>query len=755
MSAIPADGAPALSDADSSAFGFGAGHQWFSILRAAMARDALGTIGPYELIEEVARGGQGIVHRARQPDVPREIAIKRLIAGSFASDGARRRFAREVEAVATLQHPGIVTVYGMEVVDGQPMLAMEWIDGVPINRWAGGELGGGPPGRDAILRTFLQVCDAVQHAHQRGILHRDLKPENVLVDRDLRPRVLDFGLAIAIDRRTSQGSTAAGFRGTLAYASPEQLDAPGGSSVPDVRGDVYSLGVILYELLAGRLPSDPTEGVQAHLLVLELRRYPRLSALRRDLRRDFDSIVARALAREPADRYASVSQFADDVRRYLDGRPVRAHAQGRWYRAARLVRRNKAVSALSASIVLGSLTFGLIAWRQARAVTVERDAAQRARADEARARDAAQREANDARAILDFFLDDVLLHAAGPGHLDATIGDLLDVALEQVDARFASRPETEARVRRRLGELFRTHGDYPRAEQQLRAAVSLLNDADIDDPERRTHQLGHGETALGVALIHLGRLTEAIEHLRRAIEHFAARHPPDAPQIVRTRRLLADALIQRFQLDQAREQLHLALREAHALDPADPDLESWIRHSLARCAVLLGEIADGRAQHEALLAFNREHFGDSSEHLAASLESLSVLDAAAGEMTRARDHAVESIRVLGDVYHPDHPRVASVRQHLARVLLQLGELDQADAEVTRALVAIRGTHGDESIPARQVEGVAAWILVRRGRAAEGIALMQAVVDAFAAALGADSPLTTNAQAELNAMRELR
>src|SRR5688572_26532464 len=160
-----------MSD-DSSLFDLGS-DDWVELVRAAETPEALGFLGPYQLVAEAGRGGQGVVYRAQQPGTGRTIAVKRLLAGKLASPAALRRFEREIEASTALNHPGIVTVYAADVVDGAPVLTMEWVEGVPITTWARGRP------RTEVLRCFLLVCDAVQHAHQRGVLHRDLKPSNV------------------------------------------------------------------------------------------------------------------------------------------------------------------------------------------------------------------------------------------------------------------------------------------------------------------------------------------------------------------------------------------------------------------------------------------------------------------------------------------------------------------------------------------------------------------------------------------------
>ncbi|MCG3128982.1 MAG: Serine/threonine-protein kinase PrkC [Phycisphaerae bacterium] len=246
--ATEAGRSPSLDPRLDALFGFDRDDEdWLRTVRDRRAEPSLGRVGPYELIEVLGRGGQGVVYRARQPGTGREVAIKRISAGLFASPESRARFEREIEAVATLDHPNIVAVYGAEVIDDQPLLVMQAIAGLPFDRWAA--LAGQRRPRREILGVFVLVCDAIQHAHQRGVIHRDIKPSNILVDSHGRPHVLDFGLA-RLERATPAAATltqTGGFLGTPAYAAPEQLR--GLVREIDVRSDVYALGAVLYEAL--------------------------------------------------------------------------------------------------------------------------------------------------------------------------------------------------------------------------------------------------------------------------------------------------------------------------------------------------------------------------------------------------------------------------------------------------------------------------------------------------------------------------
>ncbi len=320
----------------------------------------------YKVLHLIQYGGQGVVYKALQTATNRSVALKILIDGPLASKNQRKRFAREVEFTGRLQHPNIVTIYESGVVRGRPFFAMEYIHGVPVDQYV--RLAR-TNARD-IVRIMKEVCLAVSAAHQRGIIHRDLKPANVLIDRAGVPHVLDFGLArdITPDNAYSRMSIPGQVVGTLPYLSPEQVDA---EDEIDVRSDIYTLGVVLFELLCGRSPypcCDDQRVIREHILgftPLGLRKALVQPVHNAD---DLEKILAKTLEKDKSLRYQSAAALADDLQRYLNGDAVAAKDQNRMYLLRKTVRRFRIPIGITAVFiaVLSAALIGVTAsWRRA------------------------------------------------------------------------------------------------------------------------------------------------------------------------------------------------------------------------------------------------------------------------------------------------------------------------------------------------------------------------------------------------------
>ncbi len=469
-------------------------------------------LGPYELIQPIGRGGMGSVWLARHADgrLKREVAIKLPAttgeAGALAT--LRERFARERDFLAQLVHPHIARLYDAGVSeDGQPYLAMEYVAGLSITE----HCDAGGLGVKARLALFLQVLDAVGHAHQHMVLHRDLKAGNVLVDAQGQVRLLDFGVARLLPglEAGSSGPTAdapgdasdlterAGAAFTLGHAAPEQVTHGGLSTATDV----YALGVMLYHLLTGLSPYQPvrdTRGALEDAVLLAtpaaasargytpealVARRCTAAALRKALKGDLDVILGRALKKSPAERYPTVASLADDVRRHLAQQPISTRADGWWYRGRLFVARNLwTVAASSVAVLLLVATAGVAVWQ---ANTSARNAT------------LAAREAVRASAAQQFFAR--LLASADPeANLAVTAADRerVDQALAEAETAFAQDPAGLAIVLRQLGEIYDRLGVPAMHLQVQKKRVALLRNL----PGAAADEVAEAHMSLGYAL---------------------------------------------------------------------------------------------------------------------------------------------------------------------------------------------------------------------------------------------------------------
>ncbi len=365
-----------------------------------------GSIPGYEIIREIHRGGQGVVYEALQLSTGRNVAVKVLLDGPFAGQRSRWRFEREVRLVAALKHPNIVTLHDSGIAQGKYYFVMDLIQGLTLDAYVrSGNLGV----RD-IVRLFTQVCDAVSCAHRHGVMHRDIKPSNILVSGDGTPYVLDFGLAKIIgdtvdgnERRASQPdlvSIAGHLMGTLAYMSPEQT--AGNPEAIDVRTDVYSLGVVLYEILTGEPPYE-TVKTDITAAMRNIRDFdpPRLSKIRREINSEIDAIVLKALAKEPERRYQSAGELGQDLTAWLEGRPVTAKSASSLYLLRKIAVRHSVETLGISAIVLAILGVGIIGFDQSRVTQKKNNELETSRKNLERQTTALETLLNNARLTLD------------------------------------------------------------------------------------------------------------------------------------------------------------------------------------------------------------------------------------------------------------------------------------------------------------------------------------------------------------------
>jgi len=412
------------------------------------------SIDGYEILEELHCGGQGVVYKARQNATRRTVALKLLLHGPYASAREHRRFEREIDLVANLNHPNIVTVHDRgHTGDDRHFFVMEYVDGRPLDQY----ISDSNLSLRESLRLFCKICAAVNHAHQHGVIHRDLKPANILIDRDGEPHILDFGLA-KHTRQQPEGSgmtvTLPGeFMGTPAYASPEQ--ARGEATPIDLRTDVYSLGVSLYQMLTGAYPYDVNGRISEVLDNIVDARPRRPTGIRGRINNEIETIVLKALAKDPQRRYQSADALREDIERYLVGRPIEAKRDSGWYVLKKTLRRYRVgVAIASLFLILLGVTSASLVVLYARA----------------------EREAESAGRVHEFLaslLASASLSKTGP---DVRLLEVLDSAEELIAGELAGRPDIEAEVRLVIGSTYMSLLNLSAAERHLNEALKLNRD---------------------------------------------------------------------------------------------------------------------------------------------------------------------------------------------------------------------------------------------------------------------------------------
>jgi serine/threonine-protein kinase len=623
--------------------------------RASERVEPLPVLAGYELEGEIHRGGQGIVYRALQRSTKRTVAIKLLLDGAFASERQRLRFEREVELVASLDHPGVVTVFDSGVTaGGQPFLAMELVEGLPLD-----EAWQTPPGRKSdrtrLLRTSAAIAEAVHFAHQHGVLHRDLKPQNILVDAEGRPHVVDFGVARALaagdDERALHTRTGA-FLGTLAYASPEQV--AGDPRDIDVRSDVYSLGVVLYERLVGCFPY-PVDGGPGDVTRSILEAEPKPP---RKLDSDLATILFTALAKEPQRRYQTARDLQRDLERYVANQPISARADSTLYLLRRLLHRHRVPAVALGLVLTATIAAALVSfvfWQQAVA------AAEKASGEG----DRAMRSLNLFERML--VAPDHREDAVGP----MTLREALDWASARVEVEFSDFPGTELEVRELLANAYLRLGDAEQADTHLRRVLLL---------RRELHGEETVETAKAMGRIarHYQKELEALRHGFPPGREFSRRERPLFVPLERASEPVELTAHQRSKLEGG---LELEL-DAEAIlrreEPDEPDVGLSNRRVHALILHELGRASEAERELRAILDETRTATHESLlEQHARALGELCVMLADDGRFDEAETSLRELVERRDGVLGARSPEALLARNNLAAILLASGQSAEA------------------------------------------------------------------------------
>jgi serine/threonine-protein kinase len=673
-------------------------------------------IGPYRLVREIGRGGMGTVWLAEREDVGKRVALK-LVSGWLASPERTARFLFERRVLARLEHPNIARLIDAGVADdGTPWLAMEYVDGRPIDAHCA-EHGIAIRGR---LDLFAAVCDAVAYAHRNLIVHRDLKPSNILVTPDGDLRLVDFGIAKLIesgDTATDPLTRVGAGPLTPDYASPEQVH--GGAIT--TASDVYQLGVLLYELLTGRRPRNlaglsPQEVAQA--LDTEEVAPPSHVAdevSRRDIKGDLDNIVRMAMRTEPERRYGSARELGEDVRRHLEARPVLARPATFGYRAAKFIRRHKAGTAMAAATATIVIAAAVALAVQARRIAVQRDRAEQV-----------------SSILTDLFASANPEVARGD---TITVRSVLDRGAERVRSDLTADPAVRVRVLGVIASAYRSLGDQDRAIEIQQEIVSTLRESVAPDDLELIDAL----RLLAVWRIETGDTT-ATALLDEALAALPDRAHAEAH---RARLLHAFGFAHQVRGDAA--SARPLYEEAAAIFREGPDsLVTWLESTLVNLgfvAETAGDLAAAESLFTEVLESRTDRLGTDNPQTAATMVALADIAVSRGDIDTAERYATEALATVRSIYTEPNPRLAEALAQRAAVYAVRGALAEAEAAQREAVDVVRAVYRDDHRSIASANADLASFLQRQGKLAEAAALYEDAIAMYVRLFGERHAIT--------------
>lgn len=651
-------------------------------------------LGRWRLEQEIGRGGMSVVYAARATEGPegQDAAVKVLTLGALAEDG-RARFLREQQALLRLQHPCIVALYDAGIAgDGTPWLAMARVRGERIDAWCAARR----LGVRARVDLVLQVCDAVASAHRDLVIHRDLKPSNVLVDDDGYPRLLDFGISRLLDDTGAEPRTRTALRAlTPEYAAPEQFAGGRASTAMDV----YGLGALLYRLLTGMPPrrtgadaDEPTLPPSRALARLggELEAGAPDRRWSRHLRGDLDTVVMKALAGDPGQRYADVVALADDLRRWRQRRPIHARPPALRYRLGRFVARHRFGTAAGVLLVL-AVAGGVAAtlWQAERA----------------------RHEAERAVAVREFLVG--ILESGDPartGGRDPPASELLREGATRIATELADRPALRAELALVIGRSQLARAALADAALTLDQALALFQSGALSDPSIHASLLS--ERAM--VAYEQGHYPTSVELLERARALLAPGTHPDPAQsdLVRTR--LADMLVMNQRLPEAIDVAGSLVAEQRAQGRTGGDSHAYALRVLGAAHNMAGRTDEAIDWLEQAVRSERDEVA-----LAAAENDLGIAYHDAGRLDDAVRMFAKALQLQRRIYGEDHPTSLATAGNLATVHLAQGEAELAAAEFERLDELFRMRSGDRPHPDRAY--TLGWQAIARYRAGDAAA----------------------------------
>jgi serine/threonine protein kinase/tetratricopeptide (TPR) repeat protein len=660
----------------------------------------------YKLLEELGSGGMGVVYKAEQlKPVKRSVALK-IIKLGMDTRQVIARFETERQALAVMDHPNIAKVFdGGATETGRPYFVMELVRGIPITKYCDKH-------KLAIkerLELFIQVCQAVQHAHQKGVIHRDLKPSNILVvvqeDKPV-PKIIDFGIAKATEHSltertlfTEQGQLI----GTPEYMSPEQAEMSGLDV--DTRTDIYSLGVILYELLIGMLPFDPrslreagfgeiqriireTEPPKASTRLSSLGdtqtsianlRKTDPSSLKRELKGDLDWITVKAMAKDRTQRYASSSEFGADIEKFLRNEPVTAGRPSASYRMKKYIRRHKtgvvAATLVGIAMLIGiaGTSLGLLKAKQAERV--------------------AREEAETAKQITDFLVE--LFEVTDPSESrgnTVTAREILDKGADKINRDLEGQPLVRARMMNIMGKVYHSLGLYDVATPLLKEGLALREQ--VLGPESK--EVAASLESVGILLQRTGQYEEARPILERALAIREKICMPVDPAVASALNNLANLMADVGENERAKQlyERSIAVWE-EASGPDHIDVTAPM-NNLALLLQTMGDFEEAQALYERCLTIKERELEPDHPELATTLHNLGMLANQLGDTEEARSYYERALVIDEKALGPDHPDFADTLRSLAIVYANEGNLEEALPLFERVLAIDEKAFGPEN-----------------------------------------------------------
>lgn len=695
-----------------------------------------GAIPGYEIVREIHRGGQGVVYLARQLSTSRQVALKVMREGPFASTGDRARFDREVRILAQLRHPNIVAIHDSGRAAGHDFFVMDYVDGRPLDAWAeahtrriADRIASRADSRAAlraVLNVFAKTCDAVAAAHRLGVIHRDLKPGNILVDGAGEPRVLDFGLAKVTDEshspdgETRRATQAGQFVGSLPWSSPEQ--ARGMQEHVDVRTDVYALGVVLYRMLTGRFPYDVSGNIRDSIdnILTATPRPPRSIGAAVDA--DVETIVLKCLEKQPERRYQGASEVSREIARYLAGESIEARRSSRWYVVRKALRRHWVVSSallVVFTVIAASAVVLSFMYREQTRLRVEAETQSR----------------KSARTTA--FLQDMLA-SADPNQAMGralTVREVLDAASEKLKSESAGDPEVASAIHRTLGQTYQSLGEFEKSERHQRAALELGRGA-VGEDHRDTLTALNGWAS---ALASLDRFDEAEAMFRQCLASRERVLGPHDPDTLDSAHNLADFLRNRGRWDDAEKLLTQTLSDSiRILGAEHPD-------TLITKKILAGLWQDRGKSEEAeralreVLETQKRVLGPRAPHTIGTMHYLALVLKSDGRLDEAEPLYREMIGVQNEVLGPDHPDSLKLMNSYGRLLAAKQEFEEAERVYRETIARQREKLGDEHIDTLITHNNLALLMQDQRRLDEAEPIARSVLETGQRVLGEDHP----------------